>query len=590
MAAAHVLYIGPKGLVAVRETGAGEWCVTGRFELGLDSATRPSKAFVAWLARHPRDRFELVVDVLDEEQHADRIPNVSARDQRMLVRKRIESRFREAEFSLATSLKPTAQKRGRWRRDAGPSDDDGVPMLLSAIRNPAALSPWVPSLRVAERAVVSMTSPALIAPDVAKRLRPDASGLLAAVGPAGLRQTVILDGRLRFSRLTATVNGHDLDAVRTELVRTLQYLQMANVVPQERLQRGAFELWLVTDGIADATRMPSTLVLDSGVKVPVTPTSIAALQAPEVREADGSAARDAGALGLWLEPKRRARLGAAYASTSLRRFDTLARWRHAMLTAGASAIACASIGMAWVEFAAVRPADPVDVAQRHARIDAEQRRLQTRLDEHPMSGSEVAALVKVAQAVEARRVDAAALFERLSAAMPDDADLKLTELAWSRPLPGAAAGAGAGVAAAPGGGVALPPPGLGGPATGGGATARGGFVPLPPLGSGPMPMAGPGGAADPLATPLEVVLRGTVSSGLAKTEANALVERWSLALAAGCGGCTVEVRAWPYERGGGAGWTEEIAQTETRTVAFVIGMSVPPQRPTTTERIDVARR
>jgi hypothetical protein len=588
MAAAHVLYIGPKGLVAVRETGAGQWCVTGRFEVGHDSATRPSEAFVAWLARHPRDRFELVVDVLDEEQHADRIPKVSARDQRLLVRKRIESRFREAEFSLATSLKPTAEKRGRRKRDAGPSDDDGVPMLLSAIRNPAALSPWVPSLRVAERAVTSMTSPALIAPRVAKLLHADASGLLATVGPAGLRQTVILDGRLRFSRLTATVDGHDLDSVRTELVRTLQYLQMANVVPQERLLRGEFDLWLVADGIADAARMPSTLVLDSGVKVPVIPTSLAELKAPVVHESDGSPARDAGALGLWLEPTRRGRLGAAYASASLRRFDTLLRWRRGMLTAGAAAIACASIATAWVEFAGVRPDDPVEVAQRHARIGAELVRLQTRLAEHPMSGSEVAAAVKVVQALETRRVDAAGLFERVSAAMPDDADLKLTEFAWSRSAPGAAAVGTGGETAGPAGGVVPPPPGLGGPVTGG--AAKGGFVPLPPLGSGPMPGASPAGAADPLATPLDVVLRGTVSSRRPKTEANALVEQWSLALAAGCGGCTVEVRAWPYERGGGAGWTEEIAQSEARTVAFVIGMSLPPRQAGATERIDVAGR
>ncbi|MFZ4761132.1 MAG: hypothetical protein ACOYLX_23440, partial [Burkholderiaceae bacterium] len=61
--------------------------------------------------------------------------------------------------------------------------------------------------------------------------------------------------------------------------------------------------------------------------------------------------------------------------------------------------------------------------------------------------------------------------------------------------------------------------------------------------------------------------------------------------AAACGsGCTVEVRAWPYERGGGAGWTEEIAASEARTVAFVIGMSLPPRQAGATERIDVAGR
>lgn len=579
MAAQHVLVIGPHGLIAIRCSGRGPWRVTGRFGLGADVGGAPVAAFAQWLRSWRADRFDLIVDLLDEEQHAEDLPRLNARDHALLVRRRIEQRFRDAEFSIATSLKATAERRRAGpvrRRDAGAT----VPMLLSAIRQADSLNPWVPALREAERAVSSMLSPALIAPRVARRIVPHASGLLACVGPAGLRQTLIVDGRLRFSRLTASIDGLDPEALRAELVRTVQYLNMAQVASADLMRSGRFNVWLVIDGIAQFERFPSTLVLDSGIRVPVVLRSLDDLGAPIVLEADGSEAA-LGALPLWLDPALRQPLRAGYANRSLRRHELLARARRALWTLGGAAAAAGALALAWVELAGTRPLDdPAQVQQRMSRDATERTRLEALLAKHPLPAAEMQALVRTAALLRSRRVDAPALLHAVSAAMPADTDLKLVELAWQRPVPGGTAAAGG----APGG--APPVPG-----------SAGAGAPPPPIpGAAPPPPGGPVGASgaapeapDPLAAPIDVAIRGTVERSRSKTDANALVEAFAAALAAWCG-CAADVREWPYDRSPGTGWTERFggdAQRKPATWAITLRVD---DRVITPDRIDVARR
>jgi len=581
----HILYIGPHGVVAMR-LQSRQWRVTGRFVAEGEVAAGQAAEFAAWLSGFPRDRFELIVDVLDEEQHADQLPKVGGRDMALVVKRRLEQRFREAEFALATPLSAPSDKRRRSMRgeaaDAAPVT--GLPMLLSAIRSPASLSPWVPTLRETDRPVSSMVSPALLAAGVAKRIAPHASGMLVSVAPGGLRQSVIIDGCLRFSRLAAAIDGSSLEAIRSELLRTAQYLQMAQTVPLDMMRDGRFQLWLVTDGIVEAARMPSTLTLDSGARMPVTPVSLAELGAPALLAEDGMPAA-LGALALWLDPKLRRPLRAGYASRSLRHFAILARVRRLLWGTGGAALAAAAIALAGVEFLALRTySDPQHVERRRALDLAEQQRLQAVIGGHSLPGSELEALVRTAGALERRQVDAPALLRTVSAAMTDDPDLRVTELAWSRALPGAS-GPSDGMASmsAPG----LPAPGLAPLAP---PAAPGGMAMLPPLGSGPAPAAGAvGPAGDPLAAPVDLVIRGTVAARRSKSEANALVQAFGESLGAGCA-CPVEVRDWPYDRGPAVGWTEELKDGEAeRSVPFSLTLRlVEPPQPL--ERVDVAHR
>ena len=577
----QILYVGPHGLIALRAARNG-WQVTGRFAAVDGGATHA--AFAEWLRRHPRDTFELIADVIDEEQHADALPRTRQRDQRLLVAKRLQQRFREAEFSLATPLAATSERRAnRAQGRPAPAEDASVPVLLSAIRGAASLAPWVPVLRASERGVSSLLSPALLSARVAKRIAPHASGMLVCVGPAGLRQTVILAGRLRFSRLTATIDGSDLGAVRAEVLRTAQYLQMSQAVPGELLTSGRFNLWLVTDGIADADRIASTLSLDSGARMPVSTHALASLGAAEVRDADGAPA-SLGALPLWLDARLRRPAGTGYANASLRRFHTIARIRQALWAAGGAAIAASTLLLAGVEIAAFDTLrDPAQVEARRAQSLAERVALERRLAGQPVSGSEMEALSRTADALLARTVDAPALLRTVSVALPADTDLRVTELAWSRAAPGggtAPPGAGSpGVVApgpgamAPGGGLA-PPAGMVPPS---GALSPVGALPpvggLPPVGAPGPGAAGPTGASATraaLAGPVDVVLKGTVAAHRSKSDANELVERLSTALAEGCG-CSAEVRQWPYDRGPASSLSEDLAQPPGgRTVPFSV--------------------
>jgi hypothetical protein len=587
--APHVLYIGPHGVVGMR-LRRRTWYVSGRFVAEGEVAAAQAAEFTTWLRGFPHDRFELIVDVLDEEQHADQLPKARGRDMALMIRRRLEQRFREAEFALATPLDATADRRRRGPSTEAPTaaPTAGVPMLLSAIRSPAALSPWVPKLRETERPVSSMVSPALLAARVAKRIAPHASGMLVSVAPGGLRQTVIVGGRLRFSRLAAAIDGSSLEAIRTELLRTAQYLQMAQTVPADTMRDGRFQLWLVTDGVADAARMPSTLTLDSGARMPVTPVSLAQLGAPALLAADGSPAA-LGALALWLDPKLRRPMGAGYASRSLRRFEILARVRRLLWGTGGAALAAAAMALAGVELLALGTyGDPQYVEQRRTRDLAEQHRLRAVIGAHPLPGSELEALVRTAGVLQRRQVDAPVLLRTVSAAMTDDPDLRLTEIAWSRAMPGAA---GASAATASMSGQGLSGPGLSpvGMSPAGPPSAPGGMPMLPPPGSGLMPMPGAAAPGEPLAAPVDVVIRGTVAARRPKSEANALVQSLGDSLAARCD-CTVEIRDWPYDRGPAVGWTEELKDGEAgRAVPFSLTLRLvePPQPP---EQVDVARR
>jgi hypothetical protein len=570
----HVLYIGPRGLIALREA-RGEFVETGRFEASASAAdaaeTSQAQAFADWLRGWPNDRFELIVDAIDEEQHADRLPKVKGRDHRMLIARRIEQRYRDAEFTLATLLVPTASSREARRAIAA---ETTVQVLLSAIRSPASLAPWLAVLRTAETPIVSLHTPALLAAAVANRIAPHESGLLVSLHPGGLRQTLVLGGHLRFSRLAASIDGRRPEAVSAELRRSIQYLMMSQTLPQELVREGRLKIWIVLDGLAEPTRLPAALVLDQGGSVAVETHTMASLGAPRLSDA-GDGRRTSDALALWLNPKLRGKLRLGYANASMRRFELIGLWRRALWGMGAGAVTVAALASAWVELGRL-PADR-DLRQGTeitSRNDAEWKRLEAEIASHPLSGAEMEAVVESARALERRQIDAAQLLTALATAMPEDVELKLSEIAWSRAASAVLGGGGAGGDGSmpPSAAIGMPAPGQAVPPPGAELTA------LPPLGSGPTagtltPSAG--GAAGLQIPPIEGVLRGTVEGTLGKTDANALVERYAEGIRRQCA-CEVEVRQWPYERGPGGTWSKDFDKEDLeRPVPFSLTLRWP---------------
>jgi len=177
-------------------------------------------AFAAYLALHKQDLFYLLADVVEEGFQPDVIPHVQGRDRTALLKRKNDQYFHGAALNLAIPL---------GRETTGRRDDR---MLFLALTKPQLFEPWLAALRDAEAQLVGVYSLPLIGnafakAHVSKNRDHPAQFLLVSVTRAGLRQTYLDNGQLRFSRLTP-LSGDSLDEITTacsiESARIYQYL------------------------------------------------------------------------------------------------------------------------------------------------------------------------------------------------------------------------------------------------------------------------------------------------------------------------------------------------------------------------------
>jgi len=177
-------------------------------------------AFSAYLAQHKQNLFYLLADVVEEGFQPDVIPHVQGRDRTAMLRRKNDQYFHGAPLNLAIAL---------GRETTGRRDDK---VLFLALTKPQLFEPWLAALRDAEAQLVGVYSLPLVANAFAKahvgRNRDHPTQfLLVSVTRAGLRQTYIDRGQLRFSRLTP-LSGGSLDeitaACSNESAKIYQYL------------------------------------------------------------------------------------------------------------------------------------------------------------------------------------------------------------------------------------------------------------------------------------------------------------------------------------------------------------------------------
>jgi len=185
--------------------------------------------FTSYLAELPRSTLVYVLaDVVEEDFHLEMVPKVYGSDRKQMVSRRLAQRYRDTSLSLALSL---GTERGQ-RRDER--------LLLSSFTNTQLFQPWLNVLRFSELAVVGVYSVALIAAQLARRLGFGAKAPCLAVSlqPAGLRQTLIEHGRVRFSRLGPLEPGDLKQPARVaaafagETTRIHQYLTAVRILPR----------------------------------------------------------------------------------------------------------------------------------------------------------------------------------------------------------------------------------------------------------------------------------------------------------------------------------------------------------------------
>jgi hypothetical protein len=187
-----------------------------------------AQAFAGHFRATPAGLFYVLVDIVEEDFHQETIPFVRGADRRTLVGRKLAQRYRDTSLSLALSLGFEKTQRRDER------------LLLSSFTNNAQFQPWLNVLREKEAALAGVYSMALVAPRLAQGIGPKkAPVLLVTLQQAGLRQSYIDGGRIRFSRLgpleaaDAADPGRVAEAFERETTRVYQYLTAMRIVGRD---------------------------------------------------------------------------------------------------------------------------------------------------------------------------------------------------------------------------------------------------------------------------------------------------------------------------------------------------------------------
>jgi hypothetical protein len=196
--------------------------------------------------------FSVVADLAGEDFHEEQIPVLRGADREAVVQRRLAQRYRDTRLAAALSLGQVVTPERRNER-----------LLLASFTNTQQLAPWLDALDESDARLAGVFSVPLLAPALAARLGARAGRcIVVSANRAGLRQSFIEEGRLRFARLERT--GEMLPQalalfVRSETQRLAQYLATLRALPREgapvrvlviapRGQKAVFEQALVPDG------------------------------------------------------------------------------------------------------------------------------------------------------------------------------------------------------------------------------------------------------------------------------------------------------------------------------------------------------
>ncbi len=281
-------------------------------------------AFANYVGAVGNSLFYVLVDVVEEDFHQENIPYIRGKDRRALLDRKLAQRYRDTSLSTAISLGVDRGQRAEER------------VVLSSFTNTQQLHPWLVALRDADVPVVGVYSAALVAPLlVAKLGLKKAPCLLVALSQAGLRQSYVERGQIRFSRLgpleAAEVASPErtAEAFERETTRVHQYLTAMRVLPREG---GTVDTLLIAP--------PGQMAAVHDAAPSIGQLRLQVLDLDEVRRKIGlrSAPAGAGAEALYLHllashpPKQQ------YAKENLRGAFRVHQWRVGLIAGGALAL------------------------------------------------------------------------------------------------------------------------------------------------------------------------------------------------------------------------------------------------------------
>jgi len=378
MAARYLLYFTAEDHYLYRAAG-GVLELEARF-----SGDEPGVgAFREYLRHRSGALFSVMVDLAGEDFHEEQIPLLRGGDREAVVQRRLAQRYRDMRLTAALSLGTVLAGERKNER-----------LLLASFTNTQSLAPWLDALEESDARLAGVYSAPLLAPALAARLGVRSGrAFIVTATRAGLRQSYVEDGRLRFARLErmADMAPQALAMfVRSETLRLAQYLATLRVLPRDG---GPVQALVVAP---PGQRIVFENVLQSDARL-----VFRTLDSAEAERAAGlrRAPQDAGAEALYLHLAAKSPPREQFASSTERRRYFVWQLQRAVVAAGAVGFAACVLfaGAKWL-----------DVIQ--ARADAE------------------------AQAQEARR--SAEAYERITAGFPvtqtSTENLKVTVVEFTR--------------------------------------------------------------------------------------------------------------------------------------------------------------
>jgi len=371
--------------------------------------------FSRYVAGAPESLFYVLADVVEEDFFQENIPYVRGADRRALLARKLAQRYRDASLALPLSLGSETHAGRREER-----------ILYMSFTNTHQFQPWLEALRSHEARLVGVFSVAPVAAQTGKRLGfKGGRYLIVSRQQAGLRQSYIENGRIRFSRL-GRVDFSDPRVIAqdfaAESLRIQQYLVNTRILPRE-----APALDVLVLAPSEHKALYDTACVNS-----------ARLQfhihdLDKVAHSLGLKSAPAGMLAesLFLHVLAAYPSGEQYADDRLRRFYHLWRARVGLLAAGAAAFGFCLL------LSAVRLLDTYQANEQaqnnrvqEARASEEYARLQTRFPKTPISSENLKAIVKNYRALLRQSASPGRMFAEISEAVTALPQIEIDKIDW----------------------------------------------------------------------------------------------------------------------------------------------------------------
>ncbi len=393
-----------------------------------DITIKPSGApthakFESWISRHLQDTCFILIDIVEEEFVIDSVPAVRKSDQVQVIKRRILQKFRDATLSQWVPLTVHKTKLIAFKKSA----QEPVKVLFSALANDALLSPWLTMLKRSNVVIQSVVSPALLAQRLATQKLRAHNGLILSWAPAGLRQTLIIDKQIRFSRLSGSKTPTNGEAVMDECQRTIQYLLMSQQISRDFLRESSFTVWLVAGGISGTEKLAARISIDSSVDLELKLIPASNLNIPD----------HLGSLATWysasqLETASKTRKS-GYATRDLLhgyRIHKASRWIMRSSVAITSCAALSAIGSL-----AAKTYWPSYISEQTNRVQAlnvQESTLRQDLASFPIASAQMQKMVELEQQLRDRHVNPLPILQSVANALDNRQEIAPSMLRWQR--------------------------------------------------------------------------------------------------------------------------------------------------------------